>query len=352
MKPVPGDRRVRRSAVRSALGKRLRPAGFRPAPGPVRAAALSDHRLPELTGDLPAWPQRRIAIDGTELAYRVTPGPIGADPAVYIPGLGGAATNWTDMAALLADRVRGEAVDPAGFGSSSVPADGDYSPRAHARKIARFIEERDHGRVHLLGNSLGGVVALIVAATRPDLVRSLTLVSPAMPDLRPHGRERMFLVTTAVPGVLTLAERRAGVTPEQHVRMVIETVFGDPTVATPARVAEAVAEAEAHWVLPWASVAMRASLRGLIASYVGTGRRSLWTLAGQVRVPSLVIWGDRDRLVDVGLAQRTARALPDARLLVLPGVGHVPHMETPRPVARAIRGLLDEASARRRALTG
>jgi pimeloyl-ACP methyl ester carboxylesterase len=341
-----------RSSLRTNVGDRLRPAWQRPAAGPVRAAVLVSRPLPELTPDLPAWPVEHLVVDGVRFAYRPTPGPIDAEPAVYVPGLGGSGTNWTDCAALLSGSVAGESVDLAGFGLSEPPADGDYSPRAHARLLARFIETRGRGPVHLLGNSLGGVITLVLAATRPDLVRSLTLVSPAMPDLRPHGRERMLLAATAVPGVFTLTERRAGIGPEQHVRMVLETVFGDPSVATPRRIAEAVAEAEAHAATPWAITAMRSSLRGLIASYVGPGGRSLWRMARRVSVPSLVVWGDRDRLVQVGLAGRTARALPDGRLLVLPGIGHVAHMEAPQLVSRAVLGLFDDAASRRRISSG
>ncbi len=339
--------RGRGAAVRSAFGDRMRAAGLRPPPGPVRVAALSDGELPDVADDQPLWPLRHMTIDGAKVGCRVTPGPAGADPAVYVPGLGGTSSNWTDVAALLQREVAGVSVDPAGFGESDPPLDGNYAPPAHAHRLARFIEQQFGGRpVHLFGNSLGGVVTLLAAVRRPDLVRSLTLVSPAMPDLRPHGRERMMLVATVVPGVLTVAERRGGLSAEQHVRMVVDTVFGDASVVNPDRFAAAVAEAERHAGQPWASAALRLSLRGLIASYVGTGRRSLWNLARQVRVPSLVVWGDRDRLVDVTLAHRTARALPDSRLLVLPGVGHVAHMETPRLVARAFCGLLEETHRR------
>ena len=123
--------------------------------------------------------------------------------AVYVHGLSGSATNWTDLAGLLAPRAAGIAVDLPGFGLSRPPASRDYSPAGHADALLRFLAGR--GRpVHLLGNSLGGAVALQVAARRPDLVRTLTLVSPAMPDRRPDPRRLSDprLALAMVPGLL------------------------------------------------------------------------------------------------------------------------------------------------------
>jgi pimeloyl-ACP methyl ester carboxylesterase len=65
-----------------------------------------------------------------------------------------------------------------------------------------------------------------------------------------------------------------------------------------------------------------------------------------VQAPTLLVWGDRDRLVDVAIAPRAAATYPDARLLVLPGVGHVAQMERPETVARAFLGMLEQRSSR------
>jgi pimeloyl-ACP methyl ester carboxylesterase len=82
------------------------------------------------------------------------------------------------------------------------------------------------------------------------------------------------------------------------------------------------------------------ALRGLIASYLVRGPGSLWRQAALITAPTLVIWGAEDRLVDVALAPRTARTIPDARLLVLPRIGHTAQLEDPQTVARAVLGTL------------
>src|SRR5690242_15777939 len=137
-----------------------------------------------MNAPIPHWPGELASAGAQRLFVRTAPG--GGEPAVYIHGLAGSATNWTDLMAELSDFVSGDAVDLPGFGFSPPPPNGDYSISAHARAVAGFIAARGRGPVHLFGNSLGGAVATRLAARRPDLIKSLTLVSPALPDLRPR----------------------------------------------------------------------------------------------------------------------------------------------------------------------
>lgn len=112
---------------------------------------------------------------------------------LFVHGLGGSAANWTALMARLGGDLDGEAVDLPGFGESAPPADGDLGLSGHVRAVTGYLEASGRGPVHLFGNSLGGAVAVRLAALRPDLVRSLTLVSPALPELprsAPPGRPR------------------------------------------------------------------------------------------------------------------------------------------------------------------
>jgi pimeloyl-ACP methyl ester carboxylesterase len=332
----------------------LPPAGAVPAP---RRARLSDAPLPALRSVLPPWPGEQVRVRGGSVFVRHTPW-TGADGgprerAVYVHGLGGASTNWTDLAALLAVRCDGWAVDLPGFGRSQPPARG-YSVHGHGRAVVDVLEHvRDRpgdaaGRpVHLLGNSLGGLVCLVVAARRPDLVASLTLVSPAMPVYRVPPAFSRALVLLLLPGIPTLAERRlAGVAPEANVRAMIRMCFGDPSRIPRERLAQAVDEMRERAGQPWADRALTRSMRGLLTSYLRPGRTNAWRLARRLRPPTLVVWGDRDKLVDPGLAPRLVAAVPDARLQLLEGVGHVAQLETPEPVARAVLALAEDADVR------
>ncbi|MCW2777495.1 MAG: alpha/beta hydrolase [Frankiales bacterium] len=294
-------------------------------------------------GVAPPWPGD---MDG--LVYvRRTPW-TGAEPALFVHGLGGAATNWTDLMGLLADRLDGEAVDLPGFGHSPPPAAGRYRVSVHARAVVDLLDRQGRGPVHLFGNSLGGAVSTRVAAWRPDLVKTLTLVSPALPNLKRQKGSDPRLPLLLLPGVSSLAARKlAEQSPEARAKAVLQLCYGDPTKVHPARLVEAAEEVARRNGLPHAQDAFMLSLRGLVGSYLQRGSKGLWAQAATVRTPTLLVWGDRDRLVDPALAPKALRTFPDARLLMLPGVGHVAQMETPDVVARAFLGMLDELAERR-----
>jgi pimeloyl-ACP methyl ester carboxylesterase len=323
-------------------------------------ATLSTAALPSLPGVVPPWPGEQTAVRGGEVFVRHTPwtGPAGGaapgaprERALYVHGLGGASTNWTDLAALLAVRFDGWALDLPGFGRSQPLARGGYAIQRHARVVVDVLEQiagrpgDGHGRpVHLLGNSLGGLISLLVAARRPDLVGTLTLVSPAMPVYRVPAAFDRAVPLLLLPGIASVAERRlAGVAAEDQVRGLVAMCFGDPLALPPERWERALEEARERREQPWANRALARSMRGLLTSYLRVGRAGAWRLARGVGCPSLVVWGDRDRLVDPRLAPRLAGVLPDARLLVLEGVGHVAMLEAPEPTARAVLGLAEEA---------
>lgn len=287
------------------------------------------------------WPGRTVVSGGVALHVRETPASSPDLPeAVYVHGLAGSSTNWTDLAGMLSRRVAGTAVDLPGFGLSEPTAQREYTPDAMADALLCWIAGR--GRpVHLVGNSLGGLISMTVAARRPELVRSLTLVSPAMPDRRPDPRRlsdpRMALAM--VPGLGRTARRALAEEPlRSRAEKVVRLCFADPARGSARRLEELVAEAAHRATLPWATEASDGATRGLLGAWAGRGA---WVRAGRVRVPTMVIWGEQDRIVTARLARRTVAALPDARLLLLPGVGHVAQMEVPELVARATAGAWD-----------
>lgn len=310
----------------------------------MRTATLSDAPL-NATDELPPpWPGRRIPLNGGVVYLRSTPGGPDSEPALYVHGLGGASTNWTDYAGLLSHRLDGEALDLFGFGRSGPAPSGDYSIEAHVRTVIAAIERRDRP-VHLVGNSLGGLASLLVTGRRPDLVMTLTLISPAIPDLRPPRQMSTPLFPLLLlPGIAKAAERRmAGISAEERVRAMLELCFADLDRVPEQRVAEAVHEARIRADLPWASTALARSFRSLVAAYLTPGPRNPWRIAAGITKPALIIWGDQDKLVHVRNAPRLATVMPDARLLVLPGVGHTSQLEDPISSARATLALLDEA---------
>ncbi|MFF4390057.1 alpha/beta fold hydrolase [Streptomyces sp. NPDC001552] len=286
---------------------------------------------------------RTAVLPGLELAVRVrTPLRTGLPPALFVHGLGGSSQNWSDLMARLADTVDGEALDLPGFGWSPPPADRDYSVTAFARAVIRHLDAAGRGPVHLFGNSLGGAVSTRVAAVRPDLVRTLTLVSPALPELRVQ-RSAVPTALLAVPGVAALFGRLAqGLSAEQRTRGVTALCYGDPSRVTPEGFRNAVEEMERRMALPYFWEAMTRSSRGIVDAYTLGGQHGLWRQAQRVLAPSLLVYGGRDQLVSYRMAHKAAAAFRGSRLLCMPEAGHVAMMEYPEAVAAAFRELLGD----------
>jgi pimeloyl-ACP methyl ester carboxylesterase len=257
-----------------------------------------------------------------------------------VHGLGGSALNWTDLMGLLGDRLHAKAVDLPGFGYSPPAADGDYSVRAHASAVIAFIEADGRGPVHLFGNSLGGLISTLVAAARPDLVRSLVLVSPALPNLRP-GRWRTEVAVLGTPFVGPMLTRRlAQMSVDRRVDGLFRLVFADPSVISPERRAEAGEEILRRATLPYAAQSMALSSRGLVETFLVRGPRSVWAQAATVTAPTLLIFGREDRLVPHQVGPKAASIFPDSQLVVLPRTGHVAQLEHPDIVDHFVREFL------------
>lgn len=291
------------------------------------------------------WPGQLVSLpEELTLNVRTAPAAEQAEPAVMVHGLGGSSLNWTALTGLLADRLETLAPDLPGFGLSPPPHDGDYSIDGHARAVIALIESRDHGPVHLFGNSLGGAIATTVAADRPDLVRTLTLVSPALPDLIP-GRWRSQVVLIAAPGLGPLIARHAArLTPEQRIEGLVNLCFAEP-LAVPREWREAAErDVMVRQRQPYGPDALVRSTQGIARAFLARGPDTLWRKASRVKAPTLVLYGSEDRLVRAASARRAAATFTDGRVVVLPKTGHVAQIERPTVVARLVRKQLDRAA--------
>ncbi len=300
-----------------------------------------------LSTPAPAWPGELVSLDAGPVFVRSAGDPA-APLAVFVHGLGGSALNWTDLMAELSQpdpghaesALRCEALDLPGFGYSPPPASGNYALNARVAAVVSLIERRGRGPVHLIGNSLGGAVSTRVAARRPDLVRTLTLISPALPDLTPRLLPMRLLVVSAPVAGRSLLARMQRTPPHQRVGRMLRELYADQSLLHPVRRAESEAEMLRRDELGYADEVMVATSRSLVAEYVRSGRGSLWHDATLVTAPTLVVHGSHDRLVNPANAGKAARAFPNVRVQVLPKVGHVAMMERPDLVAELIRAHL------------
>jgi pimeloyl-ACP methyl ester carboxylesterase len=312
---------------------------------------------------IPHWPGRMVPLTGGQQVWLADTGQAAGyegaapeDSVLCVHGMAGAATNWTDFMGELAGEFSCAAVDLPGSGFSPPPATpAGYSIRALAQTVGQVIEERLPGPVHLVGNSMGGAVAVRLAATRPDLVRTLTLISPALPDRLLRASLAQFPLL-ALPRIGAIAMRRVGALPaEARVAGVARNCFYDPAVVHPDRFALEVAELRRRDQLDYADAVLTGAARAITVEYLRPRALSLWRDAERVSVPVLAIYGSHDKLVHPRGAARAARAFrvtPDARVLVLPRTGHVAQMEHPGLVAGHFREMVRRARGMPERATG
>jgi pimeloyl-ACP methyl ester carboxylesterase len=295
-----------------------------------------------VTEPIPHWPGRLVSLGDHEVFVRSAPVPdTDAEPALFVHGLEGSSRNWTDLIDLLRSRLACEAMDLPGFGDSPPRPDGRYSIAALAQTVIALIRQRQRGPVHLIGNSLGGAVSVKVGATRPELVKTLTLISPALPDLRPRlDLVRVPVVALPRVGPRLIRQYQAALPPERRVAAVIATCYSNPGLYPQARFAAEVAELGRRDSLEYAAAALMGSVRALAAEFLRKGRHSPWRDVARITAPCLVIYGQHDRLVDPRAAGRAAHMFSEARIVVLPRTGHVAQMERPGLVAAEIGILL------------
>ena len=274
-------------------------------------------------------------------------------PVVMVHGLGGSHLNWVGLAPELSKRHHVYAVDQAGFGLTPGTA-RTASVHANADLVARFIREVVGSPVVLVGNSMGGMVSILLAAAHPELVAGLVLIDPSIPVPRQRpdlAVSATFLVyATPFVGERYLALMTKRTTDRQRVQGVVNLCFADPRRADPDVVDAGVLLAAHRRGVPGQEAAFLGAARSLMR--VLANPRRYQSLMRSVDRPVLLVHGERDRLVPVAAARAVSAQNPDWEAHFLPGVGHTPQLEVPDQVrARVIPWLESHAFAPRASST-
>jgi pimeloyl-ACP methyl ester carboxylesterase len=268
---------------------------------------------------------------------------------LLVHGLGGSHLNWMSVAGALAHDRRVLAPDLPGFGRS--PSGGrSASIAANIRVLEQVIELVGGGPVVLVGNSMGGLLSLGVAAGRSDLLAGLVLVDAAMPTRRGEifrfdPVTMRFLAAYLVPriGEHYMDRIRAHVGAEGLVRETLERCSVDASRIDPAMVDAMVALEHERMNRPgWHSPVIEAS-RSIVQTLFIRAHVQRWIR--QVTAPTLIIHGRQDRLVHVTAARDAADLRPDWEYVELDGSGHIPQMETPAEFLAALQDWLARAVA-------
>jgi pimeloyl-ACP methyl ester carboxylesterase len=258
-----------------------------------------------------AW---EIDLHGHNVVYRIAgQGP----PLVLIHGMVNSSRHWRAVAERLAERYTVIAPDLIGHGDSATPR-GDYSLGAHATVIRDLLSALGIERATIAGHSLGGGVAMVFFWQFPERVERLALISSGGlgPEVSP------LLRTAALPGVRALI----GVAANRGVMAALRTGGVQ---------ARAVARALAPLESKGAREAFVQTLRAVIdirGQRVGANDR-LYLLGG---MPTLIVWGGRDRTIPIGHGQAAHQEVAHSTFVELPKAAHFPHLEDPEGLAAAL----------------
>jgi pimeloyl-ACP methyl ester carboxylesterase len=237
-------------------------------------------------------------------------------PVLLVHGLGYTREGWGPARELLARRYRVFSFDNRGIGESEIPS-GPYTVAELAGDAVAVLDAVAAERAHVVGASLGGMVAQLLAAEHPERVERLVLVSTT-----PGGAGAYPLPQQT----LTLMAEAASLPPDVALRRFVENALapGSPLVD------EVLAYRKQHPPDPagWAAQAAAG------AAWDADGR------LGRIAAPTLVVAGTADAVVDPRNAQLLADAIPDARLELLDGAGHLPFWERPGEFAALVERFL------------
>jgi pimeloyl-ACP methyl ester carboxylesterase len=249
-------------------------------------------------------------------------------PVVLLHGLGATKASFLPTVAGLAPDHRVIAIDLPGFGDSHKPIGAAYDARFFARGVEALLDALDLERAHLVGNSMGGRVALEVGLRSPDRTGRIALLAPSLAWLR--GRPWVPLLRLVRPelGLLQPA-------PRWLVEGVLDRVLPEAAVGW---TAAGVDEFLRSYLTARGRAAFYAAARNIYLEEPH-GASGFWTRLPSLRPPALFVWGRRDRLVPFGFAAHVRRALPQAEHLEL-DCGHVPQLEHPKATHDAIRAFL------------
>jgi pimeloyl-ACP methyl ester carboxylesterase len=247
-------------------------------------------------------------------------------PLVLLHGTSASLHTWDGWASALRDGRRVIRFDLPGFGlTGPLPPLARYDFETYVRVVLGVFDALGLDRVVLAGNSFGGNIAWEVAAAAPGRVDALILVDSAgFPPSATSIPLGFRLART--PVVRDLMEY---VLPRSVVTSSLRNVYGDPSRVTP------------ELVDRYYELTLRAGNRAALPRRLAEAPAGQRThLLAEVRAPTLILWGERDRLIPPSDAQLFARALPGAELHVLPGLGHVPHEEDPETTTALVRSFL------------
>jgi len=281
----------------------------------------------------PRWaqpPSRFLPVGGMQVHLRDEGPRDDPTPIVLLHGTADSLHTWDGWSAVLRSQRRVIRFDLPGFGLTGPHPRADYSIDAYVAFVLALLDQLGVQAFVLAGNSLGGEIAWQTALAQPERVRQLVLVDasgyPMMPQQVPLG---FRLATYGAAQVLL--ER---VLPRGLIVAGLRDLVGDPEKVT------------SDMVDRYYDMALRAGNRRALVQRLALLGVDQSAQIRNLRVPTLVVWGGRDRLIPVHIGQRFAQDIPGARMVVWPDLGHLPQLEDPARTVADVQHFLGDTPSR------
>ncbi|MGH8494062.1 MAG: alpha/beta fold hydrolase [Moraxellaceae bacterium] len=265
--------------------------------------------------------RHEAVIDGQKIFYLDNEKKDGR-PILLIHGFGDSSMTWMHFARRLQhENFRVIAPDLLGFGQSARPADADYRFSAQARRMFALMQQLGVEKFHVAGNSMGGGIAGEMAATQPQKISSLTLIDAAGVHYKPTDLDRAML---AGRNMLVLK------TP-QDFEGLLDLVFVNRP-SSPRPVLDYLAErAVQDWPLH----------ERIVRDALFDDVNFLLLKMDAITSPTLVLWGEKDRLLSVENTQVFKKFIRGSQVIVMPNIGHAPQMEAPNESSAELVKFID-----------
>ena len=250
-------------------------------------------------------------------------------PVLMVHGLGATKVSFLPtLAALAPQGFRAIAADLPGFGDSHKPLMARYDAAFFAQEMVALLDALDIERAHVIGNSMGGRVAIEIGLQAPERVERLALLAPSLAWLRDRPWAPYLKMVAPQLGLIQPAPR---VIVEQIVRNLIPGSDEEWTSA-------GIDEFLRSYITPRGRAAFYAAARNIYLEEPH-GKDGFWTRLPELRAPSLFVWGRQDSLVPIGFEHHVREAVPHAKHLEL-DCGHVPQLERPKETHAAVQRFL------------
>lgn len=286
-----------------------------------------DRQLGELVARWAPPPSSFVELDGMQVHVRDTGPRDDPMPIVLLHGMASSLHTWEGWQQELQLERRVISVDLPGFGLTGPSPQGEYRIEAYTRFVLRLLDTLGVKRVILAGNALGGEIAWQTAVLAPDRVRKLILVDADGYPLSPLSQPIAFQISGA-RGLRWIAER---ILPRSIIESSVRDVFGNPAKVTQERIDR------------YFELALRVGNRGALFQRMDQSESGAQqALIHRIKQPTLVLWGGRDGMVPVVLADRFCQDIPRCEKVVFPELGHIPQEEDPQRTLVPVKAFLDD----------